>query len=217
RPRRKRPQSSRNLRHFNKPRHVHRREKHNSAKKKKRRAKMIPCPVLRPFGSQVPRAPENSTQFIMDNHENSNLFINFDSNVTSTTEDDRLRSIQLEEYAQDEFETLYRSSHEESLMNSTVVELKSAIINLETRCATLEHNIASRPSVLLDSLQSLLIKLQEENKRLRQEHQQLLNPAQNGPSSGSSSSSISSSDSSSDSDSSTSSSGHSRQGSAAED
>ncbi|XP_047741703.1 protein HEXIM1 isoform X2 [Hyalella azteca] len=210
-PGRRRYPSSRYLHHdrFKRPSHLHRREKRSSfKKKKKRRTKKLPCPVLRPFGSQVPRAPENSTQFIMDNHEDSNLFFNFDSNnVSSAAEDESFKCDLLDAYSQAEFETLYRSSHEESLMNSTMVELKTAIIHLESRCATLEHKIASRPSVLLDSLQSSLIKLQEENRKLRQEHQQLLNPGRKSRTSGSSSSSMSgSSSSNSDSDSSSSSS-----------
>ena len=43
-------------------------------------------PLLRPAGTQVPRAPENSTQFIMDDHENSTLFLNFEE---ACGEDDR--------------------------------------------------------------------------------------------------------------------------------
>ncbi|CAL4231864.1 unnamed protein product [Meganyctiphanes norvegica] len=56
------------------PRESHRRNK--SARTPSTPARP-PMPLLRPVGSAVPRAPENSTTFIMDDHENSNLFWNF--------------------------------------------------------------------------------------------------------------------------------------------
>lgn len=192
----------------NSTRHRRHRQSNISKKKKKknRRPKLAQRPVLRPAGSQVPRAPENSTQFIMDNHENSNLFYNFDSNKETSKEEEETKTpTTSNKFAVNDFEKAYRSAHEESLMNTNVDALKSSIVNLESRCANAQHAIASRPSVLLDSLQSLLIELQEENRHLRQENHQLLSPSQrrdhnSSSSSSSSSSSYSDSDSSSDTD-----------------
>lgn len=170
-------------------------------KKKNRRPKITQRPLLRPAGSQVPRAPENSTQFIMDNHENSNLFYNFDSTKESSEEEEVNKTPTTSNlFAVNDFEKAYRSAHEESIMNCNVDELKSAIVNLESRCANLQNKIAARPSILLDNLQALLIELQEENKHLKQENQKLVNPSHRRTSESSSSSSFSDSDSSSDSE-----------------
>lgn len=55
------------------------------AKVPRSRAPATPArPLLRPVGTAVPRAPENSTTFIMDDHENSNLFYNFRNGDFST-------------------------------------------------------------------------------------------------------------------------------------
>lgn len=151
-----------------------------------------PPPVLRPAGSQVPRAPENSTQFIMDNHENSNLFYNFDSNQDAYNDYKTAADVS----AGNDFENAYRSAHEENLLVSNTDHLKSAIVSLESKCVKLKSIIAARPSVLLDHLQSVLINLQEENKRLR-ENSKKKRSRNSGSSSDTDSSNSSDSDSSS--------------------
>lgn len=156
-------------------------------------------PLLRPAGKQVPMAPQNSTQFIMDNHENSNLFFNFEEAYEDFNE---TRSV--DSYAVNDFEDAYRFAHEENLFTSNTDTLKSAIVRLERKCQKLQNIIDARPSVLLDHLQNVLLSLQEENKQLKEQSR---NRKSNEEDSSTGSDSDSSNSSLSDSDSSSSSSG----------
>jgi len=137
-------------------------------------------PLLRPAGLEVPKAPSNSTQFIMDNHEDSNLFYNFEEFT--------------EQSVMVDFENDYKTSEEDLLMNCSRERLKRAIVTLESECARLQNTINSRPSVILENLQAILIKLQEENYNLKQANSKICSSDSSG--------SDSSSDDSSDSDSS---------------
>jgi len=146
--------------------------KKKSSKKKRALQKRPPQPpkrlrpVLRPTGADVPQAPQNSTQFIMDDHEGSQDFYNFDA---SYEEDVQQTPSITNNFAVTDFENVFQHAHEDSLLNSSVDDLKSDIVSLEHKCAKLRQAIAARPSVLLHTLQSLLIDLQEENKKLKQE------------------------------------------------
>ena len=139
-------------------------------------------PVLRPAGAQVPRAPENSTQFIIDDHEDSVMYFGFEE-FNNTYNTDNIIA---------EFESDYKFAREEALLSLSLDDLKSHVTRLEAKASVLTDALSASPSRLLERLQSQLLYLQEENKTLRaaalkkQEH---------------SSSSSSSSDSDSDSDS----------------
>ncbi|KAK3860342.1 hypothetical protein Pcinc_033599 [Petrolisthes cinctipes] len=143
-----------------------------------------PGPVLRPVGSQVPRAPENSTQFIMDDHENSTLFVNFDNFSTphweqeppvSGAEEDTGNATPTHALTRDwfpfnaaDFETAYQSAREDRLMAGSTSDLRTAIIALEARAAVLTDALSASPSRLVSTLQAQLLQLQEENALLRQ-------------------------------------------------
>ncbi|XP_027206442.2 uncharacterized protein [Penaeus vannamei] len=143
-----------------------------------------PTPVLRPVGAQVPRAPENSTQFIMDDHENSALFLNFDKSTpgwehdppASGGEDDLGSATPTHAHARDwypfnlaDFESAYRSAREDRLMRgSRTGDLCAAIVALEARAAVLTEALSASPSRLVATLQAQLLTLQEENAALRQ-------------------------------------------------
>ncbi|KAG7162691.1 uncharacterized protein LOC121873706 [Homarus americanus] len=143
-----------------------------------------PTPALRPVGAQVPRAPENSTQFIMDDHENSTLFVDFDNFSTphweqeppvSGAEEDTGSATPTHALTRDwfpfnaaDFETAYQSAREDRLMSGSRSELRAAIVALEARAAVLTDALSASPSRLLSTLQVQLLHLQEENAALRQ-------------------------------------------------
>nr|XP_053634304.1 uncharacterized protein LOC128689833 [Cherax quadricarinatus] len=144
-----------------------------------------PTPVLRPVGAQVPRAPENSTQFIMDDHENSAMFVDFDNfstphweqepPVSGAEEDETGSATPTHALTRDwfpfnaaDFETAYQSAREDRLMSGSRSELRSAIVALEARAAVLADALSASPSRLLSTLQAQLLQLQEENASLRQ-------------------------------------------------
>ncbi|XP_064078378.1 uncharacterized protein LOC135195818 [Macrobrachium nipponense] len=146
-----------------------------------------PTPVLRPVGAQVPRAPENSTQFIMDDHENSTLFVNFDNFSTPQWEQEPPTSGGEEDpyigtpsgtpthplnrdwfpFNLADFETAYQSAREDKMMAGSTTDLKAAIVALEARAAVLTDALSASPSRLLSTLQAQLLHLQEENAALR--------------------------------------------------
>lgn len=172
-----------------------------------------PAPVLRPVGAQVPRAPENSTQFIMDDHENSALFVDFDNFSTphweqeppvSGAEDETGGGTPTHALTRDwfpfnaaDFETAYQSAREDRLMAGSSAELRAAIVAMEARAAVLTDVLSSSPSRIVSRLQNQLLQLQEENARLKQ-HLSRRNQKRR-PSLQSSSSSSTDSDSESDS------------------
>ncbi|XP_071546175.1 uncharacterized protein [Panulirus ornatus] len=141
-------------------------------------------PVLRPVGAQVPRAPENSTQFIMDDHENSALFVDFDNFSTpqweqeppmSGAEEDTGSATPTHLLTRDwfpfnaaDFETAYQTAREDRLMAGSRSDLRTAIMALEARAAVLTDALSASPSRMISTLQAQLLQLQEENSALRQ-------------------------------------------------
>lgn len=174
-----------------------------------------PAPVLRPVGAQVPRAPENSTQFIMDDHENSALFVDFDNFSTphweqeppvSGAEDETGGGTPTHALTRDwfpfnaaDFETAYQSAREDRLMAGSSAELRAAIVAMEARAAVLTDVLSSSPSRIVSRLQNQLLQLQEENARLKQILSRRNQNKNRRPSLQSSSSSSTDSDSESDS------------------
>lgn len=140
-----------------------------------------PQPTLRPI--IVPKAPENSTQFLIDDHEDSTQFLNFEESYKSPTwcgpmddpdayfpadwdEDNSLRHMH-SAFMRD-FEIEYQSAREEVLLDWSREELFEEIQKLEDKARSLEELLSMRdPYKYLASLQEQLIQLQEENMRLQ--------------------------------------------------
>ena len=128
----------------------------------------------------VPKAPENSTQFLIDDHENSALFLNFEKNYespswcmvgmpapgdTSDPSDD-------DHYYMRDFESEYENAKEQVLLDWPRETLFSEILRLEARAHSLEHSldqmlILQNPRDYINKLQEQLLDLQDENERLR--------------------------------------------------
>lgn len=123
-------------------------------KKKKWRSARPRGPVLRPVGAQVPRAPNNSTQFIMDDHENSSLFVHFNS-------DDMLKENKSERdcdgsspfqpsdwlpYNVADFEFAYQIAREDQMMNASITDLRKAILAIEEKITVTSEHLEASPS-----------------------------------------------------------------------
>ena len=92
--------------------------------------------LLRP--SKVPKAPQNSTQFIIDDHENSAYFIDFEKGFTSPgTKDD----VGWSPYFEQDFENVYRTTREAEIIEWTHEVLVDKISSLEERVKTLEQQL----------------------------------------------------------------------------
>lgn len=137
-----------------------------------------PQPSLRPV--IVPKAPENSTQFLIDDHEDSTQFLNFEETYKSPTwcgpmddpdayfpaDDDDDETFKCMHYMRD-FESEYQSAREEVLLDWPREMLFEEIQKLESKARNLEELLNMRdPYKYLANLQEQLIRLQEENRRL---------------------------------------------------
>lgn len=127
----------------------------------------------------VPKAPENSTQFLIDDHEDSTQFLNFEDSYKSPTwcgpmddpdaycpadDDDSFKCL----YYMRDFESEYQSAREEVLLDWSREMLFEEIQKLESKARTLEELLNMRdPYKYLASLQEQLIRLQEQNKQLQ--------------------------------------------------
>lgn len=149
--------------------------------------------ILRPL--EVPKAPSNSTQFIMDDHENCNLYVSFESpsrykrrrrsSETSTDaangeyctspcmgyhdidyEYESPDDLDQTAFFEKDFEMIYRRAREEELIALSRSDLVSQLIELERKANSIEQMLnGDVPSVAF--LQEELLKLQEENTLLR--------------------------------------------------
>jgi len=149
-------------------------------------------PMLRPL--DVPKAPNNSTQYIMDDHENCNLYFSFESprcrrrrrSTGASCSDgsgesgyspcNGYQDIDYEYESPDDldsaaflerdFEIIYRRAREDELVNLSRVQLIEQFIEMEDKALSYEQLLrGSLPSVA--QLQEELLKLQEENAQLR--------------------------------------------------
>ncbi len=146
---------------------------------------------LRPTNGPLLNAPKNSTQFIIDDHENSNLFYDFGEHGEERDsgppppegeQQDPDSSRQHEhhpspdddtfwaEYSERDFQAAYETAHQEEIAEWDRKRLVDEISALERRQKELV-NVLSRldPEVYLQKLQTELIKLQEANKALKEE------------------------------------------------
>ena len=152
---------------------------------------------LRPSAANNPllKAPKNSTQFIIDDHENSNLFWNFDSNrCHDSSKDDiesvgdesnefKYRDLQLEvagvgespddesfmdAYFDKDFESVYESAHQEEIYSWNRTRIIEEISTLEKRQKQLIDMLSQiDPMIYLQKLQQDLLALQEQNRQLK--------------------------------------------------
>lgn len=142
--------------------------------------------IIRPI--HVPKAPENSTQFIIDDHEDSHLYISFDKPFSAslrTYEDDAaFQDIDYEyespddfdftDYYARDFEDAYYQTRFDVLMQLSHNELKDMYHKLEEHAIRLQDQLVQcDPKYVLDDLQEELLKYQEENKVLRRHHKAL--------------------------------------------
>ncbi|KAF0313269.1 hypothetical protein FJT64_001655 [Amphibalanus amphitrite] len=151
-------------------------------RQRRRRSGRLPAPILRP--RDVPRAPLNSTSFIIDDHENSAFYIDFDaaarrsptgpsdgSQLESSTADDEdaeeAALAEAEEFSRKDFENVYRRAREEELAELERPELVECVRALEARVRELEAQLTLYdPEVWVTNLQNQLLHLQEENLML---------------------------------------------------
>jgi len=152
---------------------------------------------LRPSAARNPllMAPKNSTQFIMDDHENSDLFWNFDSSRQNTSKDD-IESVGEESndakykedsmeaasglgespdddsfwdaYLEKDFESVYENAHQEEIYSWNRTRIIEEINTLEKKQKQLIDMLSQiDPMIYLQKLQHELLSLQEENRQLK--------------------------------------------------
>ena len=145
---------------------------------------------LRPSTTNNPllNAPKNSTQFIMDDHENSNLFWNFESNRCNESSKEDIESVGDESnealeaamkaggdddsywtaYLERDFESVYETAHQEEIYSWNRTRIIEEISTLEKRQKQLIEMLSQiDPMIYLQKLQHELLALQEQNKQLR--------------------------------------------------
>lgn len=120
--------------------------------------------LLRP--AKVPKAPQNSTQFIIDDHENSAFFIDFEKGFTSPgTRDD----LGWSPYFQQDFENVYRTTREAETIEWTHEVLVDKISSLEERVKTLEQQLSMcDPNIYMTQLQHRIVCMQDETRRIKE-------------------------------------------------
>ena len=120
--------------------------------------------LLRP--AKVPKAPQNSTQFIIDDHENSAYFIDFEKGFTSpSTRDD----VGWSPYFEQDFENVYRTTREAEIIDWTHEVLVDKITSLEERVKTLEQQLSvCDPNVYLSQLQHRIVCMQDGSRRFKE-------------------------------------------------
>ena len=120
--------------------------------------------LLRP--AKVPKAPQNSTQFIIDDHENSAYFIDFDKGFTPPGARD---DVGWSPYFQQDFENVYRTTREAETIDWTQEDLVEKISSLEERVKNLEQQLSMCDSnVYMSQLQHRIVCMQDKNRRIKE-------------------------------------------------
>jgi len=152
---------------------------------------------LRPSNNPLLRAPKNSTQFIIDDHENSQHFMSFqrdeDQEGLDLSEEEinnRLSSVeerQIEKrvsssknagdfwidpfrnaYSEKDFDTVYENAHQEQVYSWERTKIMEEIAILELKQKRLITMLSQiDPVIYLQKLQQELSALQETNRRLK--------------------------------------------------
>ncbi|XP_040570702.1 uncharacterized protein [Lepeophtheirus salmonis] len=144
---------------------------------------------LRPTNVPLLNAPKNSTQFIIDDHENSNLFWNFHDSENEDIDPSNPAGFAVftgqyfnhqedqmspdddsywAEYSERDFQTVYETAHQEKIAEWSKKKLVGEISYLEKRQRNLLNSLSLvDPKMYLHKLQSELLSLQEDNRKLR--------------------------------------------------
>ncbi|GFX78326.1 uncharacterized protein TNCV_345231 [Trichonephila clavipes] len=150
--------------------------------------------IVRPIN--VPKAPENSTQFIIDDHNECRLYMSFETpnpyvtNAESMKGDDNIITEPAEEdaafididyeyespqdfdnsaYYDRDFEQSYKNNRFDELLRLPKSDLISGIQDLESKLKTLSEDlIKENPSPILEKLQAELLELQEKHLELKE-------------------------------------------------
>jgi len=118
--------------------------------------------LLRP--SKVPKAPQNSTQFIIDDHENSAYFIDFEKGFTSPGARD---DVGWSPYFEQDFENVYRTTREAEIIEWTHEVLVDKISSLEERVKTLEQQLSLCDSNVY-APQHRIVCVRDENRQVKE-------------------------------------------------
>lgn len=126
--------------------------------------------LLRP--AKVPKAPQNSTQFIIDDHENSAHFIDFEKGFTSPGARD---DVGWSPYFVQDFENVYRTTREAHVIDWNHEVLVDKISSLEERVKTLEQQLSlcdpnegGSYAVSHPHLQHRIVCVQDPSQRLKE-------------------------------------------------
>jgi len=135
---------------------------------------------LRPSNNPLLKAPKNSTQYIIDDHENSNLFVDFgDERSNEAAEPDPEQYIDSDrlspdddnfftQYAERDFESVYATAHQEEVSSWEREKIIEEISAMERRQKQLVEVLSTiDPTVYLQKLQHELLSLQEVNRQLK--------------------------------------------------
>ncbi|GIY55333.1 uncharacterized protein CDAR_65771 [Caerostris darwini] len=154
----------------------------------------LPIPqsiIVRPIN--VPKAPENSTSFIIDDHNECHLYMSFETPHLNKSgqeyhdeNDPVYHNIDYEyESPQDfdnsmyfdrDFEMSYNNNRFEELMRLSRNKLMSGVVDLESRLRNLNEQLETiNPTNLLEKLQSELLELQEKNNELKEFNNKVTN------------------------------------------
>lgn len=121
--------------------------------------------LLRP--AKVPKAPQNSTQFIIDDHENSAYFLDFEKGFTSPGTRDDIPG--WSPYFQQDFENVYRTTREATTIDWTHEVLVEKISSLEERVKTLEQQLSMcDPNVYMSQMQHRIVCMPDQNRRIKE-------------------------------------------------
>ncbi|XP_076333349.1 uncharacterized protein LOC143237708 [Tachypleus tridentatus] len=172
-----------------------------SARKCRRRRKKKQRVQIRPI--DVPKAPENSTQFIIDDHEDCNLYKSFENSgnvLNESSEQDLVggsasdswinvrhaafHDIDYEyelpddldhtAFYEEDFENAYAKIRVENLLQMTEEELAERCAEYEAQKLALEKQLSQYdPELCLEQLQQKLLMLQEENEKLKKYNRSL--------------------------------------------
>lgn len=120
--------------------------------------------LLRP--AKVPKAPQNSTQFIIDDHENSAYFIDFEKGFTPPGARD---DVGWSPYFQQDFENVYRTTREAETIDWTQEDLIVKISSLEERVKNLEQQLSLCDSnAYMSQLQHRIVCMQDESRHIKE-------------------------------------------------
>merc|ERR1712192_244468 len=151
---------------------------------------------LRPSNNPLLRAPKNSTQFIIDDHENSQHFLSFQRGEGDQEEQlseeeihNRLNSVEERDaekrvvggkdgdfwidpfrnaYSEKDFDTVYENAHQEQVYSWERTKIMEEIAILELKQKRLITMLSQiDPVIYLQKLQQELSALQETNRRLK--------------------------------------------------